>query len=111
MVACLTPDHSRKANDMTSPTERAVLAGGCFRGVQDLIRKMPGVISTRVDYSGGDVANATYRNDRHRPPSNLCGMFPPYAGWCLCFEDRSSVAKTIVYVIVLALRLNGPAYG
>jgi peptide-methionine (S)-S-oxide reductase len=47
---------------MTEKTERAVLAGGCFWGMQDLIRKMTGVISTRVGYSGGDVANATYRN-------------------------------------------------
>ena len=43
-------------------TETAILAGGCFWGMQDLIRKMPGVISTRVGYSGGDVPNATYGN-------------------------------------------------
>jgi len=42
--------------------ERAVLAGGCFWGMQDLIRKLNGVISTRVGYTGGDVPNATYRN-------------------------------------------------
>ena len=47
---------------MTVSTERAVLAGGCFWGVQDLLRRYPGVISTRVGYSGGDVPNATYRN-------------------------------------------------
>ena len=42
--------------------ERAVLAGGCFWGMQDLIRRFDGVVSTRVGYSGGDVPNATYRN-------------------------------------------------
>ena len=47
---------------MTDKTERAVLAGGCFWGVQDLIRRLPGVVSTRVGYSGGDVDHATYRN-------------------------------------------------
>ncbi|MYM68749.1 peptide-methionine (S)-S-oxide reductase MsrA [Pseudoduganella sp. FT55W] len=47
---------------MSTTTEKAILAGGCFWGMQDLIRKMPGVQSTRVGYSGGDVPNATYRN-------------------------------------------------
>ncbi len=47
---------------MTATTDRAILAGGCFWGMQDLIRRQPGVLSTRVGYSGGDVAHATYRN-------------------------------------------------
>ena len=42
--------------------QRAILAGGCFWGMQELIRKLPGVVSTRVGYTGGSVANATYRN-------------------------------------------------
>src|SRR5258706_16387709 len=42
--------------------ERAVLAGGCLWGMQDLIRRYTGVVSTRVGYTGGEVPNATYRN-------------------------------------------------
>jgi peptide-methionine (S)-S-oxide reductase len=56
-----------------SQTETAVLAGGCFWGMQQLIRRRPGVLSTRVGYTGGDVPNATYRN--HRGP--LGGQLAP----------------------------------
>lgn len=45
-----------------SNNERAVLAGGCFWGMEDLIRKLPGIVSTQVGYTGGDVTDATYRN-------------------------------------------------
>jgi peptide-methionine (S)-S-oxide reductase len=48
--------------EMTTQTETAILAGGCFWGMQDLLRRYPGVLSTRVGYTGGDVPNATYRN-------------------------------------------------
>jgi peptide-methionine (S)-S-oxide reductase len=48
--------------EVSGASEKAVLAGGCFWGMQDLIRKLPGIVSTRVGYSGGDVPNATYRN-------------------------------------------------
>ena len=47
---------------MADQLETAILAGGCFWGMQDLIRRMPGVAKTRVGYTGGDVANAIYRN-------------------------------------------------
>ena len=46
----------------SAKTETAILAGGCFWGMQDLLRRYPGIVSTRVGYSGGDVPNATYRN-------------------------------------------------
>src|SRR5690349_15631410 len=48
--------------NVSTSVETAILAGGCFWGMQDLIRKHPGVLRTRVGYSGGDVPNATYRN-------------------------------------------------
>jgi peptide-methionine (S)-S-oxide reductase len=47
---------------VSTSTERAIIAGGCFWGMQDLLRRYSGVISTRAGYSGGDVPNATYRN-------------------------------------------------
>jgi peptide-methionine (S)-S-oxide reductase len=47
---------------MTTQNETAILAGGCFWGMQDLLRRYPGVVSTRLGYTGGEVANATYRN-------------------------------------------------
>ncbi|VIO71509.1 Peptide methionine sulfoxide reductase MsrA [Bradyrhizobium ivorense] len=47
---------------MVATIERVILAGGCFWGMQQLVRRLPGVVSTRVGYSGGDVRNATYRN-------------------------------------------------
>ena len=55
----LTDGKDRK---MTTQTETAILAGGCFWGMQDLLRRQPGVLSTRVGYTGGDVPNATYRD-------------------------------------------------
>jgi peptide-methionine (S)-S-oxide reductase len=47
---------------MTMQSETAILAGGCFWGMEELLRRIPGVLSTRVGYTGGDVPNATYRN-------------------------------------------------
>ena len=56
--------------------ERSILAGGCFWGMQDLIRKRPGVISTRVGYSGGDVPNATYRKHVRTPKPSRSSSIP-----------------------------------
>lgn len=54
---------------MTATTETAILASGCFWGAQDLLRKRPGIVSSRVGYSGGEVANATYRNQGNHAES------------------------------------------
>jgi peptide-methionine (S)-S-oxide reductase len=58
------PEHTADGRGITvsKETETAILAGGCFWGMQDLIRKLPGVLATRVGYTGGDTPNATYRN-------------------------------------------------
>lgn len=61
-TADTTIDPHQGERSMSTATETAILAGGCFWGMQELIRKRPGVISTRVGYSGGDVPNATYRH-------------------------------------------------
>src|SRR3978361_1155537 len=57
-----TSSSVKEHQKMTDTTQKAILAGGCFWGMQDLIRKRAGVVSTRVGYAGGDVPNATYRN-------------------------------------------------
>src|SRR5689334_1054112 len=68
---------------MSDKTEKAILAGGCFWGMQDLIRKLPGVKQTRVGYSGGDVANATYyRHGTHAESIEI--LFDPQQ---LSFRD------------------------
>src|ERR1044072_3946658 len=62
MTASAGCDRSSTLGGVDNGLERAVLAGGCFWGMQDLIRQQPGVVSTRVGCTAGDVPNATYRN-------------------------------------------------
>ena len=82
--------------------ERAVLAGGCFWGMQDLIRRYDGVISTRVGYSGGDVPNATYRNHgTHAEALEI--VFDPTKISIVGFSSFSSRFTTLPRVIVRAM--------
>ena len=83
---------------MAGSTERAVLAGGCFWGMQDLIRRYPGVISTRVGYTGGEVANATYRNHGNHAEAIEITFDPredqlPHAARVLLSDSRSDDPK------------------
>ena len=81
---------------MSVSTERAVLAGGCFWGVQDLIRRYPGVISTRVGYSGGDVKNATYRNHgTHAEALEIIFDLVKHEGLCMGGSTGINVAGAI----------------
>jgi hypothetical protein len=82
-------------------TEKAILAGGCFWGVQDLIRKLDGVISTRVGYSGGDVPNATYRN--HRTHAEAIAS----ASTVNRSEERSNIASRALARPGSAISCNG----
>ena len=80
---------------MTGTTEKAILAGGCFWGMQDLIRKRPGVISTRVGYTGGDVANATYRNHGTHAEAIEISSTPrgPRSATCSSSSSRSTIRR------------------
>jgi peptide-methionine (S)-S-oxide reductase len=90
--------HQRRI-DMTVVTERAVLAGGCFWGVQDLLRRYPGVISTRVGYTGGEVANATYRNHGNHAEAIEINFDPQLISYrkllefCFQIHDPSTVNR------------------
>ena len=81
---------------MSQRTEKAILAGGCFWGMQDLIRKRPGVLSTRVGYTGGDVANATYRNHGNHAEAIEITFDPDQissTGTCSSSSSRSTTPR------------------
>ena len=73
--------------------QRAVLAGGCFWGMQDLIRKQPGIVSTRVGYTGGDVPNATYRNHGTHAEGIEITFDPTVTSYRNILELRTPVIK------------------
>ena len=67
-------------------SEKAILAGGCFWGVEELVRDLPGVQSTRVGYSGGDVKNATYRNHGTHAEAIAITFDPEKLSYCKLLE-------------------------
>jgi len=77
---------------MSPSHETAILAGGCFWGMQDLLRRYPGVVSTRVGYTGGDVPNATYRISALAAP-NMINTMPEKT--LLAFRDHGKLAGTL----------------
>ena len=74
---------------MTKPPETAILAGGCFWGMQDLIRKRPGVISTRVGYTGGDVPNAPIATTATTPRPSRSPSIPSRSRTATCSSSSS----------------------
>jgi hypothetical protein len=86
---------------MTASTEHAILAGGCFRGMQDLLRRYPGVIFTQAGYTGGDVPNATYRN--HRTHAEAIAS----ASTVNRSEERSNIASRALARPGSAISCNG----
>ncbi len=105
---------------MTENTETAILAGGCFWGMQDLIRKRPGIVTTRVGYSGGDVANATYRHHGTHAEAIEIIFDPTVTSYrdILAFffqihdpttKDRQGNDRGTSYRSAILLRQRGPA--
>ena len=80
---------------MAASTQTAILAGGCFWGMQDLIRRQPGVITTRVGYTGGDVPNATYHNHGTHAEAVEIVFDPtrPATATCWSSSSRSTIRR------------------
>src|SRR5215813_8731879 len=85
----LTCDSNSRLGENSMKTERAVLAGGCFWGMQDLIRRRDGVTSTRVGYTGGNVPNATYRNHGNHAEAIEIIFDPTKIGYRRCSSSFS----------------------
>jgi Peptide methionine sulfoxide reductase len=80
--------------------ERAVLAGGCFWGMQDLFRHHDGVISTRVGYTGGDVPNATYRNHGTHAEAIEIIFDPPKLSYRVAFLMKDLVLLAVSFYLL-----------